>query len=205
MEQLFYEQSVKNKNIEERAKKTKTLTFFKYACIAIALFVLMTSTVFIRDDSFVFWLGILALIATPFVITAIILNRINKKNNTEYDYYIDDEYLKISEIYYRQTRKEKYVIKLRTIESVGVFESEGYRKNEGKATQKQLALVNYDDEKSIIYVLYHSPKGCKMIFIEPDRGFTIALRRAVMAVTVFDKSMHDFEKHFNEVVDNDIS
>lgn len=197
-QQLFYEQNVVNHNIEERVKKTKILSFIRMACIVIAVFVLVTIAMFIRDDSFLFFLGILVLIATPFVIAAIILGRINKRNNTEYDYYIDDEYLKVSEIYFRERRKLKYTVRLRTVESVGVFDSEGYRKNEAKANKKQLALVNYEDEKSIIYILYSTEKGRRMLFIEPDRGFMIALRRAVSAITVFDKSIADFEKRLNE-------
>lgn len=203
MEQLFYEQNVVNHNIEERVKKTKILSFVKMACIVIAVFVLVTSAMFVQDDSFLFWLGILALVATPFVIAAIIIGKINKRNNTEYDYYIDDEYLKVSEIYFRERRKLKYTVRLRLVESVGVFDSEGYRKNESKASKKQLALVNYEDEKSIVYILYNTDKGRRLLFLEPDRGFMIALRRAVSAVMIFDKSIADFEKRLNEQEENE--
>ncbi len=207
MIEQFYEQNVVNNNIEARTKRTKTLTIAKTACIIIALFVLMTSMMFINDDSFLFWLGILAAVSVPFGAAAFILGHINKRNNVEYDYTLDDEYLKISEIYFRESRKLKYNIRLRTIESVGVFDSEGFKKNEGKAEKKQLALVNYDNEQAIVYILYNTEKGRRMIFIEPDRGFMIALRRVVSAITVFDKSIADFEKYIkqSEEAEEDIS
>lgn len=198
MEQ-YYEQNVVNHNIDDKAKKTKVFSIAKMVCIVLAVFVLLTSMLFITDESFGFWLGIMALISLPFIGAAVVLGHLNKRNNTEYDYMLDDEDLKISEIYFRERRKLKYSIRLRTIESVGVFESEGYKKNEGKAEKKQLALVNFENEKSIIYILYNSEKGRRILFIEPDRGFMIALRRVVSAVTVFDKSIADFEKHLEEV------
>ncbi|MDE7463479.1 MAG: hypothetical protein K2M48_00475 [Clostridiales bacterium] len=197
MEQ-YYEQNVVNHNIDERTKKTKTLNIAKMVLIIIAVFILSASMLFVSDDSFGMMLGILALVDIPFICAAIIVSRINKRNNTEYDYTIDDEYLKITEIYYRERRKLKHSIRLRTIESVGMFDSDGYRKSESNANKKYLAIVNYDDEKSIIYILYNTDKGRRIIFVEPDRGFIIALRRIVSAVTVFDKSMSDFDKILEE-------
>ncbi|MCH5165243.1 MAG: hypothetical protein J1G01_02450 [Clostridiales bacterium] len=186
--ELYYEQNVTNHNIDERAKKTKTLIIARTIFGMIGLFILISSAVLIT----MFWAFLL--MSLPFFGVTIILGIINKRNNTEYDYVLDDEYFKISEIYYRQRRKLKYAIQLRAIESVGVFDSEGYRKIERNAIKKNLALVNYDDEDSIIYILYYTQKGRKIIFIEPDRGFMIALRRVVSALTVFDKSIADFEK-----------
>lgn len=197
MEQ-YYEQNVVNHNIEEKMRKTKIFTFAKMACIVLAVFVLMTSMLFMTDDSFIMWLFIFIAIAVPFIIAAIILGRVNKRNNTEYDYIIDDEKLKISAIYFREQRKLKHSIPLRAIESVGVFESEGYKKIEQTAQKKILALVNFDDEDAIVYVLYNSLKGKQIIFLEPDRGFLIALKRVVSAITVFDKSMAELEKKFNK-------
>ncbi|MCH5162602.1 MAG: hypothetical protein J1G38_03835 [Clostridiales bacterium] len=196
--ELYYEQNVVNHNIEEKARKTKALGIAKMACIVIAVFVLSVSMLWVTESTFGVVLGILVLVDIPFVVAAIIIGRVNKRNNTEYDYVIDDEYLRISEIYYRETRKLKYSVRLRAVESVGMFDSDGYRKNEVKANKKQLAIVNYDDEKSIIYILYSTEKGRNIIFVEPDRGFIIALRRIVSAITVFDKSMADFDKILEE-------
>ncbi len=204
MEQ-FYEQNVVNKNIDERIKKTKALTIAKTVCIVIAVFVLSASMMFVTDDSFGFILGILFVVDIPFAVAAVIISYFNKRNNTEYDYTIDSEYLKISEIYYRERRKLKYSILLRTIESVGMFASEGYMKNQARASKKQLALVNYNDEESVIYILYCTEKDRRMIFIEPDRGFMIALRRAVSAITVFDKSIADFEQLLDEKEEEEAS
>ncbi len=185
--ELYYEQNVVNHNIDERAKKTKTLTVIKTVCLIGGVFMLVSSALY--------W-GI-AFFSIPLFIGFLIVSRLNKRNNTEYDYVVDDECIKISEIYFRSRRKLKYSISLRFIESVGVFDSEGYKKIERKATKKHLALVNYDDEKAVVYILSNTNKGKKLVFIEPDRGFIIALRRALSssALTVFDKSISDFEKY----------
>ena len=194
MEQ-YYEQNVVNKNIDERIKKTRTLTIAKTFCTVAAIGILLTSRLFVVDDSFVAWLGILSVTSVPFIIAAVIIGRINKRNNTEYDYVIDDEYLKVSEIYFRERRKLKHSVRLRSVESAGMFGSEGYKKIESKAEKKILALVNYDNEKTILYLLYSTEKGRRIMFLEPDRGFMIALRRVVSAVNIFDKSMTELEKN----------
>ena len=191
MEQ-YYEQNVVNKNIDERIKKTRTLTIAKTFCTVAAIGILLTSILFVVDDSFVAWLGILSV---TFIIAAVIIGRINKRNNTEYDYVIDDEYLKVSEIYFRERRKLKHSVRLRSVESAGMFGSEGYKKIESKAEKKILALVNYDNEKTILYLLYSTEKGRRIMFLEPDRGFMIALRSVVSAVNIFDKSMTELEKN----------
>ena len=194
MEQ-YYEQNVVNKNIDERIKKTRTLTIAKTFCTVAAIGILLTSILFVVDESFVAWLGILSVTSVPFIIAAVIIGRINKRNNTEYDYVIDDEYLKVSEIYFRERRKLKHSVRLRSVESAGMFGSEGYKKIESKAEKKILALVNYDNEKTILYLLYSTEKGRRIMFLEPDRGFMIALRRVVSAVNIFDKSMTELEKN----------
>ncbi|MCM1367362.1 MAG: hypothetical protein NC184_00915 [Roseburia sp.] len=190
--ELYYEQNVVNKNIDERAKKTKTLIIAKTICLFFGVSILMLFSVL-----WVYYWLIIPL-SIPFFVATFILGRINKRNNTEYDYVLDDEALKITEIYFRNTRKLKHVIKLRNIESVGVFDTEGYKKAECNASKKILALVNYENEQSIIYILYRCEKGRRLLFIEPDRGFMMTLRRGVSALTVFDKSIADFEKRMNE-------
>lgn len=192
--ELFYEQNVINNNIDERTKKTKTLIVAKTICLFFGVSVLMLCAVMWTY----FWLFIS--FSVPFFVAAIVIGRINKRNNTEYDYVLDDECLKISEIYFRDTRKLKHTVKLRNIESVGVFDSEGYKKIERNAQKKILALVNYEDEQSIIYILYRTDKGRNILFLEPDRGFMMTLRRGVSAITVFDKSISDFEKRLNEEI-----
>lgn len=197
--ELYFEQNVSNKNVDERTKRTKAIAFARTACMIIGVFFIVSSAML--GDLFFqfFWIFILA--ATPFFVAMYVLGRINKRNNTEYDYVIDDEFIKISEIYYRNSRKLKYTIRLRLIESVGVFDSEGYKKTDRSVNKKILALVNYDDEDSIVYICYKTDKGVRnIIFIEPNRGFMIALRRAlsVSALTVFDKSVTGLEKRLSQ-------
>ncbi len=199
--ELYYEQNLVNNHIDERMKKTKTITLIKTVCMVIAIGVLMTSAVFISNDNFALILVILISVSVPFIVATIILGHVNKRNNTEYDYTLDDENLKITEVYFRERRKLKHTIRLRTIESVGVYDSDGFKRAEQSATKRILALVNYDDEKSILYILYNSEKGKRIIFLEPDRGFMIALRRAVSAVMVFDKSVAELEKTLDKEED----
>lgn len=197
--ELYFEQNVTNKNVDERIRRTKTLTFVKTVFMVLGVFIIVTSAML--GDLFwqLFWVFLLASI--PFFVVAYVLGRVNKRNNVEYDYVIDDEFIKISEIYFRERRKLKYTIRLRFVESVGVFDSEGYKKVERTVNKKILALVNYDDEDSVMYICYKTDKGVRnVMFLEPNRGFLIALRRALSAsaLTVFDKSMSDLEKRLTQ-------
>ena len=189
---IYYEQNVVNHNIDDKAKKTKTLVIARMICLVLGLFILISSAMMIMF----FWVFLLA--SLPFFAGFILIGHINKRNNTEYDYVIDGEYINVSAIYFRERRKLKYKIRLRSVESVGVFDSEGYKKVEQNAAKKKLALVNYDDELSIMYVYYSTEKGKQIIFLEPDRGFMIALRRCVSALTVFDRSIADLEKRLSQ-------
>lgn len=193
--ELYFEQNVTNKNVDERTKRTKTLIVAKSICMVLGVFVLISSAMLGNLFWSLFW--IFLLFSIPFFVATFILGRINKRYNTEYDYVLDDEFIKISEIYFRERRKIKHTIRLRFIESVGVFDSEGYKKLERNVSKKILALVNYDDEESIVYICYKTDNGVrKILFIEPNKGFMIALRRALStsALTVFDKSVSDLEK-----------
>ena len=189
---IYYEQNVVNHNIDDRTKKTKTLNIARMICLVLGLFILISSALLIT----LFWVFLLA--SLPFFAAYILMGRINKRNNTEYDYVIDGEFIIVSEIYFRERRKQKYKIRLRLVESVGVFDTDGYKKVERLAVKKRLALVNYEDEQSILYILYGTDKGKQLIFLEPDRGFMIALRRCVSAITVFDKSINDLEKRLSQ-------
>lgn len=206
MEQ-YYEQNVTNNNIDNRTKRTKTLTVAKSVCLVLGIAPLLMTAMFLMNEALLFIVFILIALAIPFFVAAIVINYFNKRNNTEYDYVIDGEKITISEIYYRQNRKLKYTIQLRSIESVGTFDSVGYKKVQNNAVKKHLALVNYDDEKVIVYIYYYTPKGKKIIFIEPNRGFVIALKRSVAALTVFDESMDDLIKLLEdrEAEANDLS
>ena len=205
MEQ-YYEQNVTNKDIDRRTKRTKTLSIARTVCIILGVAPLIMTAMFILGES-LFMIFVLIGIAVPFFVAALVIGHFNKRNNTEYDYVIDGEKITVSEIYYRQTRKVKYTIPLRAIESVGTFDSNGYKKVQDNAVKKQLAIVNYDDDKAIVYLYYFTEKGRKILFIEPDRGFVIALKRSVAALTVFDDSMNDFIKLLDkrEAETNDIS
>ena len=83
--EMYYEQNVVNNNIDERAKKTKTLVIARSVCFMLGLFILISSAIMITF----FW--VFLLLAIPFFIAALFLGHINKRNNTEYDYVLDDE------------------------------------------------------------------------------------------------------------------
>ncbi|MCH5350400.1 MAG: hypothetical protein J1F39_00330 [Clostridiales bacterium] len=205
MEQ-YYEQNVTNKDIDRRAKRTKSLNIARSVCFVLGVAPLIMTAMFILGEM-LFMVFVLIGIAVPFFVAAIVIGYFNKRNNTEYDYVIDSEKLTVTEVYYRESRKVKYSIPLRAIESVGAFDSEKYKKLQGNAVKKSLAIVNYDDEKSIVYIYYYTEKGRKILFIEPDRGFIIALKRSVSALTVFDESMNELIKLLEEreAQENDLS
>lgn len=190
---IYYEQNVVNNNIDEQQRKTKSLSFAKMACMCIGVFLILTGAMFFG----LWWVVITAImIAVPFFVAAIIIGKINKRNNMEYDYVLTDESLSVSEIYYRARRKLKHKIALRNIESIGSFNSDAYKRAQATAVKKQLALVNYEDEKFILYVLYHTDKGKKILFLEPDRGFIGALRRCITsAYGIIDKSVTELDMH----------
>ena len=192
--ELYYEQNVVNNNIDEHAKKTKILSFAKTACIILAIFSFLSGAIFIGNNQALLIMIVFMSAAVPFAIAAFALGKINKKHNTEYDYMIDDEQIKISAVYFRKKRKPLYTIRLRTVESVGVFESDGYKKAAATASKKLLALVNYENEKSIVYILFNGEKGKQVLFIEPDRGFMMTLRRAITTFGIFDNSISEFER-----------
>lgn len=193
--ELYFEQNVTNKNVDERMKRTKALIVAKTICMIIGVFAIVSSAML--GDYFFYYFWIFLLFAVPFFVATFILGRINKRCNTEYDYVLDDEFLRVTEIYFRERRKLKHSIRLRFIESVGVFDTEGYKKAERDTNKKILALVNYDDEDSVLYICYKTDKGTRnILFLEPNKGFVIALRRALStaALTIFDKSVSDLEK-----------
>ena len=193
--ELYFEQNVTNKNVDERIKRTKLLSIAKTVCLVFAVFIIVSSA--LLGDYFFNFFWIFLIFSAPFFVASYILGRINKRCNTEYDYVIDDEFIKISEIYYREQRKLKHTVRLRFIESIGVFDTEGYKKAERGVSKKLLAIVNYEDEDSILYICFKSDKGVrKILFIEPNKGFLIDVRRALStsALTVFDKSISDLEK-----------
>ncbi|MDE5562117.1 MAG: hypothetical protein K2J01_00950, partial [Clostridiales bacterium] len=193
--ELYFEQNVTNKNVDERMKRTKAIIVAKTICMIIGVFAVVSSAML--GDYFFYYFWVFLIISAPFFMANFILGRINKRFNTEYDYVIDDEFIRVTEIYFRERRKQKYTVRLRLIESVGVFDSEGYKKVERSANKKILALVNYDDEDSILYICYKTDKGVRnILFLEPNKAFMIALRRALSssALTVFDKSVSDLEK-----------
>lgn len=195
---IFYEQNVVNNHIDSRAKKTRTLVIAKSICLTLGVFCLVSTGML--GNAFFRYFWILVLISAPFFVFTVIFEKINRRNNAEYDYYVDNEYISICEIYYRESRKQRYKIMLRQIAAVGMFDSDGYKKISKTAVKKNLALVNYDDEKSILYILYCTEKGRQLIFIEPDCGFIIALRRALSssALTIFDSSVNLLERRLTE-------
>ena len=97
--ELYFEQNVTNKNVDERMKRTKTLIVAKTVCMVFGVFALISSAML--GDYFFYYFWIFLLFAMPFFIAMFIIGRINKRCNTEYDYVIDDVLILISEIYFR--------------------------------------------------------------------------------------------------------
>lgn len=185
MEQ-YYEQNVVNYGIDNISKRTRILSILRMICFGLSIAILFLGITMLN------W--ILAIAAIPSFAVGCVLGHYNKRANTEYDYVLDNEKLCIAEIYYRMRRKQKYKISLRSIESVGAYGSDGYKRAAGSVKKKHLALVNFDDEKTVLYIVYKNDKGKFMIFLEPDRTFMLTLRRVVSAIQLFDSSVSELER-----------
>lgn len=191
MEQ-YYEQNVVNQEIDNISKRTRTFSILRMICFGLSIAILIFGTAMLK----VYWIFVIA--AIPSFAIGCVIGHYNKRANTEYDYVLDNEKISIAEIYYRMRRKQKYNISLRSIESVGAYGSEGYKRIANTIKKKYLALVNFDDEKAVLYMVYNTEKGRFLIFLEPDRTFMLTLRRVVSAVMLFDSSVSDLERRLSE-------
>lgn len=190
MEQ-YYEQNVINREIDRISRRTRTFSILRMICFGLSIAILIFGTAMIK----VYWIFVIAVI--PSFAIGCVIGHYNKRANTEYDYVLDNEMLRIAEIYYRMRRKLKYNISLSSIESVGAYGSEGYKRNANSVKKKYLALVNFDDENAVLYIVYKTDKGRFMIFLEPDRTFMLTLRRVVSAIRLFDNSVSDLERRLS--------
>lgn len=193
MNNLYFEQNLISRDFETRQRKNKTNNIVSTAIFAIGIVIIMSCVFTIGLDNG--WIIIIALIAAslPFFAISILMNRYAKKRSTEYDYTITDTTITISAVYFRSQRKLLYKIESTQILSVGKFGSQACLRAEKSVEDKRLAVVNYDDENSIAYILYNRPKDGKkvLLFIEPSKEFMINLRRAVSRYEVFDDSVKE--------------
>lgn len=190
MEQ-YYEQNVINHEMDKISNRTRTLSILRLVCFGLSVAILFFGATMLK----IYWVFVIA--AIPSFAIGLVIGHFNKRANTEYDYVLDNDQISVAAIYYRARRKLKYKIDLRTVESVGAYGSEGYKRNAETVKKKQLALVNFDDEKAVLYIVYNTDKGRFMIFLEPDRTFMLTLRRVVSAIKLFDSSVSDLEKHLS--------
>lgn len=191
MNNVFYEQNVIKRDIDERTKKTQTLTVAK--TVLLMLGVLIDSSVFfligMETAQFFLFFFVLLGASVPFYVVSLLLGKANKKANTEYDYSLVETRLTVSAVFFRDRRKKLYEIDTAAMISIGAFVSETYKKYDNDNVKKVFALANYDDEDAVAYLVFDTPKGRMLMFFEPDSGMIAALRRAVGRFDVFDSSI----------------
>ncbi len=192
----YYEQNVENPNIDKHRKRTTALTIVRYTILAIGilfayLLIFYFTPVNTGKGPIVFSLIFAALELVPIILAFIFIGKFLKKTNTEYDYILSGNVLRIVRIVRRTRRKLFATINIDAIESVGKIESEAYdRLASSRELKKQFAICDYDDESRLVYVHYHSADGNYLLHFEPNEEMVMTLRRSLPRFTIMDKSMN---------------
>jgi hypothetical protein len=195
--EVYAEQSVVNDGIDKHSKRTKTFVIFRYACIAaiaVLFFLFWLTPVGGESEgwtpillNFVFYLFMMV----PFVLIFIMLGRIIKKTNVEYDYYLNGDVFRVVSVINRKKRKKLLETNVSRFESVGRLSADSYdRYAADKQTKKVFAFCDYSDEDSVVYIYYSTDGGRLLLHIQPDGEMLTALRRSVSRITVLDKSLN---------------
>lgn len=200
MTNIYYEQNLTSFDFEKLQKKNKITVSVSTALFGVGILLIMCCFFAIGVEGAVIIIISLICSSIPFFGASILLNRIAKKRLTEYDYVISDTTLSVSAVYARSQRKLLYKIESPQIISVGKFGSDACVRAEKSATHRKVAVVNFNDEDAISYILYNSDKDGKkvLLFIEPSKELIINLRRSISRYEVFDESvasLHYFEVH----------
>lgn len=193
---LYYEQNLLNRKYDTIARKNKTSGIVRTIMLGIAFMLIMSNILVIGTEGA--WIVVLVLLgaSVPFIAVFFVITRIMKLRSTEYDYVINDNLITITAVFFRDARKVKYKINNQQISLIGQYGSDAYKRAENLASKKQYALVNYDDEQAIAFILYTDNKGEKnILFFEPSKDFISALRRAISKYEVFDSSVKDLSFH----------
>ncbi|MCI8412686.1 MAG: hypothetical protein HFE47_01130 [Clostridia bacterium] len=193
--EIFYEQNVANPNIDKHKKRTVVLSVLRIVLLAIGIIAglfLLGFGVQIGKGALttVIQLGMVVLSVAPFVLTYILLGRFLRNSNTEYDYILNGDVLRIVSVVRRTKRKLSATVRIASVESIGRITGEAYdRYAASKDIKKKFALCNYDNEEKIVYIRYRSEGENFLLHIEPDDEMIASLRKSLPRMGIMDKSM----------------
>lgn len=189
----YYEQNVENPNIDKHKKRTKVLSVLRYTFLALgiifAYFVFFWGTT-AKLSAILFSLLFIALELTPVLVVFFLIGKYIKRTNSEYDYLLNGNFLRIVRVICRRKRKLFLTIRLDSVESIGKIESETYaRYDASKEIKRQYAVCNYDNEDAIVYMYYHGEDSNCLLHFEPDEEMILTLRKSLPRFSIMDKSM----------------
>ena len=189
----YYEQNVNNPHIDKHLKRTKALSILRYVVLAIgilfAYFIFFWGTA-ANLPSILFSLLFIALEMAPVLLVFFMIGRYLKRTNSEYDYILSGDVLRIVRVMRRSKRKLFLTIRIDAIESIGKITCEAYdRYAASKDVKKQFAFCDYENEDAIVYMYYHGEDGNCLLHFEPDDEMVATLRKSLPRFSIMDKSM----------------
>ena len=118
--EIFYEQNVANPNIDKHKKRTVVLSVLRIVLLAIGIIAglfLLGFGVQIGKGALttVIQLGMVVLSVAPFVLTYILLGRFLRNSNTEYDYILNGDVLRIVSVVRRTKRKLSATVRIASV------------------------------------------------------------------------------------------
>lgn len=190
--EVYCEQSLNNQNIDKHKKRTLVLKITRYILVAIAIVI---GYLFIFTPGDKGWGVILMnviftiLCMIPFVLAFIFIGKFIKKSNIEYDYLINGNIFRIVSVVNRLKRKKLLETSISNFETIGRITNESYERfANDKSIKKIYAITDFEDESEVCYI-YYTADGVKyLLHITPNEEMTVALRRSVGRISVFDKN-----------------
>ena len=191
--EVFYEQNVNNPNIDKHKKRTTVLSVLRTVFLVIGLLFafLLIGTVKVGSVlSTVIGIVIGALSGAPFVAAYFFIGKFIKNSNSEYDYVLNGNYLRIVRVTRRTKRKLLTTVPVSGIESIGKLSCEAYeRYAAAKNVKKLFAVCNYEEEDKIAYIRYRTEGEDFLLHIEPNDEMVASLRKSLPRFSIMDKSM----------------
>lgn len=189
----YYEQNVNNPHIDAHKKRTKLLSILRYTVLVIGLvfaYIIFFWGTAANLTSILFSLLFIALELAPVILVFIMIGRYIKRTNSEYDYILSGDILRIVRVIRRTKRKLFLTIRLDAIESVGKISCDAYdRYASSNNIKKQFAVCDFENEDAIVYMYYHGEEGNCLLHFEPDDEMVATLRKSLPRFSIMDKSM----------------
>lgn len=182
---IYYEKNVTNESIDKHKKRNTVLKVFKIA--SVVWLVLIGVFIF----QFFGWSGRSAVIIiielvfllAPPICSILLFTKLLANLNCEYDYYVTDEKFRIVKVINRVKRKKMLEVPLSAFVSVGSVNSENFERYAADKSVKIVAAY-CNEENYPIYVYLNDETEKKLLILETDEKFLIALRRALNSTVI---------------------